>query len=74
MSKEIFSSESGALERSLTVNDDGTLTYYESNSGWRMMRRGSETKNQTYTVEGAKARWPSYADKIDEALSEITSG
>ena len=65
----IFSSESGATETWLVVNDDGSVTFVTENSGWRMARRGMERKESSMTAEEAKERWPSYAEKIDAALT-----
>ena len=70
MSKEIFRHESGATESWLVVNADGTLTYHEENAGWRMMRSGMEVHDKQFTPEEAKAKWPSYADKIGAVLAE----
>jgi len=71
MGIEIFSSESGARETWLVVNDDGSVTYVTENAGWRMARRGMERKESSMTAEEAKKRWSSYADKIDEALATL---
>ena len=68
----IFSSESGATETWLVVNDDGSVTFVTENTGWRMARRGMERKESSMTAEEAKERWSSYAEKIDEALAIFT--
>jgi len=69
----IFHTENERTETWLEVNDDGTVTYYEENSGLRMMRRGIEPRNRVMTGEEAKADWTSYASDIAEALSAIAS-
>jgi hypothetical protein len=61
MSVMIFHTDSGSTETWLQVNDDGTVTYHEENSGVRMMRRGIEPRNRIMTGEEAKADWTSYA-------------
>ena len=71
MGIEIFRTESGALETWLDVNDDGSVTYVTENAGWRMARRGMERKESSMTAEEAKKRWPSYADRIEEALATL---
>jgi len=67
----IFDRDSGPKERSLVLNDDGTVTYDESNSGWRMARRGSESRRETMTAQEAKTRWPRWAPQIDGALVQL---
>jgi hypothetical protein len=69
----IFHTENGSTETWLEVNDDGTVTYYEENSGRKMLRRGIEPRNRVMTTEEAKSDWTSYARDIDEASSAIAS-
>jgi len=71
MSVMIFHTDSGSTETWLQVNDDGTVTYYEENSGLRMMRRGIEHRHRVMTGEEAKADWTFYAGDIAQALAEI---
>ena len=71
MGIKIFSTESGAVETWLVVNDDGSVTYVTENAGWRMARRGMERKEISMTAQEAKKRWSSYADKIDKALAAL---
>tara|TARA_R110002049_G_scaffold20717_8_gene75937 strand:- start:2118 stop:2345 length:228 start_codon:yes stop_codon:yes gene_type:complete len=67
----IFHRESGAEEKWLTLNDDESVTYDVDRTGWPLMRKGSDPKVEKMTVDEAKARWPSYADRIDAALAEV---
>jgi hypothetical protein len=67
----IFHAANERTETWLEVNDDGTVTYYEENSGLRMMRRGIEPRNRVMTGDEAKADWASYANDIAEALAAI---
>jgi ribosomal protein L24E len=69
----IFHTDDGRIETWLEVNDDGTVTYYEENSGRRMLRRGIEPRNRVMTVEEAKLDWTSHARDIDEAAAAIAS-
>jgi ribosomal protein L24E len=69
----IFHTENGSTETWLEVNDDGTVTYYEENSGRKMLRRGIEPRNRVVTTQEAKSDWTSYARDIDEASSAIAS-
>ena len=71
MSIMIFHTDSGSTETWLQVNDDGTVTYHEENSGVRMMRRGIEPRNRIMTGEEAKADWTSYAGDIAKALAAM---
>jgi len=68
-----FHTDSGSTETWLEVNDDGSVTYYEENSGVRMLRRGIEPRNRVMTGEEAKADWTSYASDIAQALAAIGS-
>jgi hypothetical protein len=67
----IFHTENGDTETWLEVNDDGTVTYYEENSGLKMLHRGIEPRNRIMTTEEAKADWISYSSDIDEASAAI---
>ena len=67
----IFHTENGSTETWLEVNDDGSVTYYEENSGLRMSRHGSEPRNRVMTGEEAKADWTSHASDIAQALATI---
>jgi hypothetical protein len=69
----IFHTDDGRTETWLEVNDDGTVAYYEENSGRRMLRRGIEPRNRVMSVEEAKLDWISYARDIDEAAATIAS-
>jgi len=69
----IFHTENGSTETWLEVNDDGTVTYYEENSGRKMLRRGIEPRNRVVTTQEATSDWTSYARDIDEASSAIAS-
>ena len=69
----IFHNENGRTETWLEVNDDGTVTYCEENSGQRMLRRGIEPGNRVMTAEEAKLDWTCYARDIDEAAAAIAS-
>jgi ribosomal protein L24E len=69
----IFHTENGSTETWLEVNDDGTVTYYEENSGRKMLRRGIEPRNRVMTTQEAKSDWTSYARDIDETSSAIAS-
>jgi hypothetical protein len=71
MAKTIFNRNSNSKESSLTVNEDGTLTYWRANDGWVAARKGEQTHEKKMTVEEAKQQWPQYASKIDEALSDV---
>lgn len=64
----IFHTESGSTDEWLEVNDDGSLTHHVENAGWKMIRKGIGGSDKHYTAEEAKAKWPHYASKIDEAL------
>jgi ribosomal protein L24E len=70
----IFHTDDGRTEAWLEVNDDGTVTYYEENSGRRMLRRGIEPRNRVMTVEEAKLDWTSHARDIDEAAAIASKG
>jgi hypothetical protein len=69
----IFHTDSGSTETWLQVNDDGTATYYEENSGVRMSRRGIQPRNRVMTGEEAIADWTSYASDIARALAALAS-
>jgi hypothetical protein len=69
----IFHTDDGTTETWLEVNDNSTVTYYEENSGPRMLRRGIEPRNRVMTAEEAKLDWVSYAKDIDEATAAIAS-
>jgi hypothetical protein len=73
MSVTIFHSENDSTETWLEVNDDGTVTYYEENSGLKMLRCGVEPRNRVMTAEEAKSDWAPYASEIDEASAAIAS-
>jgi hypothetical protein len=68
MVKTIFSEDSATSERSLRLNEDGTLTYRYENSGWKMVREGMGSREETLSADEAKRRWPQYAAKIDAEL------
>ena len=61
MGIEIFSTENGARETWLFVNDDGSVSYVTENAGWSMARRGIERNESSMTAEQAKEGWPSNA-------------
>jgi hypothetical protein len=73
MSVTIFHTDSGSTETWLRVNDDGTVTYHEENTGLRMARRGIEARNRVMTGAEAKADWTSFASEIAQALAAIAA-
>lgn len=73
MTNTIFHRENNSAEEWLQVNDDGTVTHHIENSGWPMARAGLLPREQNMTVQAAKVRWPSFADKIDEALVRVAA-
>ena len=73
MSITIFHTQDGSTETWLEVNDDGTVTYYEENSGLKMSRLGIEPRSRVMTGEEAKADWTSYANDIAQALAAVAS-
>jgi hypothetical protein len=64
----IFHTDDGRIETWLEVNANGTVTYFEENSGQRMLRRGIEPRNRVMTADEAKSDWISYANEIAEAV------
>lgn len=68
MPTTIFCHESGNTETRLVVNDDDTVTYHEENAGWKMVRKGAQSKQQTMSADEAKEQWPRYANEIDAAV------
>ena len=73
MSITIFHTDSGSTETWLQVNDDGSVTYHEENSGSKMSCREIEPGNRVMTGEEAKADWASYANEIAQAVAAIAS-
>jgi hypothetical protein len=69
----IWQHETNAREEWLQVNDDGSLTHHGENSGWPLMRQGLKPVDRRMTAEEAKAKWPSFAAKIDQALADLNS-
>jgi hypothetical protein len=69
----IFHTDDGRAETWLEVNDDGTVTYYEENSGQRMLRLGIEPRNRIMTVDEAKLDWAAYAKDLEEAAAALAS-
>ena len=69
----IFHSESGSTEEWLDVNADGTATYHEENSGWTLIWNGVAGSDSVMSWNHAKAKWPSFADKIDVAIASLAS-
>ena len=67
----IFHRETNAEEEWLIVNDDGKVTHHRENSGWPMMRNGINAKETHFTVEEAKAKWPSYRKDLDVAFAKV---
>ena len=67
----IFHSENNSAEEWLQVNDDGTVTHRIENSGWTIAHSGLLTRENNMTAQAAKAHWPTYADKIDDALAQL---
>ena len=64
----IFERDTSTEEEWLVVNDDGTLTHERHRSGFAVTRKGLGGTQKQYTADEAKAQWPHYAAKIDEAL------
>ncbi len=73
MTITIFHTESNSSEEWLLVNDDRTLTHHTENSGWAVGRTGVLPRDKIISAEAAKARWPPYADKIEEALVQVAA-
>lgn len=73
MSSTIVLRETNSAEEWLQVNADGTLTHHIENSGWSMARSGPLAREKVMTAHDAKARWPSFADKIDAALLQVAA-
>jgi ribosomal protein L24E len=73
MPTTIFHTDDGRIETWLEVNPNGTVTYFEENSGQRMLRRGREPRNRVMTADEAKLDWISYASEIAEAVATIAS-
>jgi hypothetical protein len=73
MTVTIFDTDSGSTKTWLQVNDDGTVTYHEENSGWRMSSRGTQPRDRIMTAEEAKSDWTAYANDIDEASAAVAS-
>lgn len=71
MPTTIFHTDDGRIEPWLEVNANGTVTYFEENSGQRMLRRGIEPRSRVMTADEAKLDWISYADEIAEAVATI---
>lgn len=71
MTFTIFHSENNSAEEWLQVNDNGTVTYHIENSGWTMAHSGLLTREENMTAQAAKVRWPTYADRIDDALVQM---
>lgn len=71
MTITVFHTESNNLEEWLLVNDDRTLTHHIENSGWVMGRAGVLPRDKIMSADAAKVRWPTYADKIEEALRQV---
>jgi len=69
----IFHTESGATEKWLEVNDDGTATYYERAFALRKLFGGMEPYKRNMTAAEAKSDWISYADDISEASLTVAS-
>jgi hypothetical protein len=71
MPTTIFHTDDGRIETWLEVNANGTVTYFEENSGQRMLRRGIEPRHRVMTADEAKLDWISYANEIAEAVATI---
>jgi hypothetical protein len=69
----IFRTQRNGRQSQLVVNDDGNVTYYVENFGWRLTRDGSGERNRTMSASEAKSVWPSYAKAIDDAVG-LSSG
>lgn len=67
----IFSRETNAKETSLEVNEDGSVSYHSSNSGWSMLKKGVRPQVVKYTLEEAIARWPSYRAELEAAALKV---
>ncbi len=74
MTLMIFHTENNSAEEWLRLNDDGTVTHHIESSGWSMTKSGTLPREKQLTAEAAKVRWPSYAEKIDEALAVKDDG
>ena len=70
MSVTIFYLEGGSDEKSLELEDDGTLIYSLCPNYWAY-RKGARGEVARLTVAEAKNRWPLYASDIDRALREM---
>lgn len=71
MTLMIFHTENNSAEEWLQLNNDGTVTHCIESSGWSMTKSGTLPREERLTAEAAKVRWPTYAEKIDEALAVI---
>ena len=67
MPKMLYQRENGNTEERIYVDDDGSVVHCFENAGWPMARKGINSRETRYTAEQAKAKWPEYAMKIDEA-------
>jgi len=65
-SMRVFQSDTGDVEEWLDVNEDGSTTYYVRNPESRFPGHGEKI-----TWADAKARWPSYVEKIDAAIAAL---
>ena len=73
-SVEVFQSADEHFKEWLRVNDNGTVTYHSEISGWQLMRRGPSSPDLSISIAEAKAHWPSFAGRIDEAYASLKIG
>ncbi len=73
MTITIFHTENNSSEEWLEIDDDGTLTHHIENSGWPMARAGLLSRKKNMTAQAAKERWPPYAEKIDQAITQLVT-
>jgi hypothetical protein len=68
---EIFHRSGSVTEEWLYLRADGSLLYRHENDGYRAVRHGLETEEESLTVAEAKLRWPQHADAIDRAWFQL---
>lgn len=71
MPRTIYHHENNSSEEWVIVNDDGTVTHELENSGWPATKGGISNRKQTMTADEAKAKWPSHASAIDQAIASL---
>ncbi len=71
MAETVYRRETNAKEEWIEMNDDGSVTHHVENSGWNIVRKGAQPNQTKYTLDEAKAKWPSLSRELDAAAQKV---